>query len=393
VKVAPVVGLPIRLAIGLVALVYLVVMLGCREGGAAQAHAGALPDAGTRQRLVSFEPTSLARLGIRVEPAGTATATQVLRVPGTLDYNLDKYADIGTLLEGRVKSLAARLGDSVTKGQVLGTIVVPSIANAQADYLTANAAATAARKNTKREEDLLTKELTTAREAEVALSEGAKADANVAAAASRLRALPVSLPDNDSVVAAAGTYRLVSPIAGIIVKREAVLGRFLVPNETAFVVADLSELWATLEIFESDLPYLQAGAEVDIAIDAIPNKIYEGRIALLEPQIGSSSRAARARVVVPNKDGQLRPGLFIRAAIELPAQALGGRLLVPAGAVQPLGDEDVVFVEKGEGKYEVRSVKTARRTAEVAEIVEGLSKGERIVVEAAFLLRGEVTRQ
>jgi cobalt-zinc-cadmium efflux system membrane fusion protein len=331
---------------------------GCRSDGQAQA---ATPvEAGSQLRMVSFDVASLARLGIKVEPAGHAGAAHVLRVPGTLDYNPDRYADIGTLLEGRVSSVSARLGDRVKKGQLLGTIVVPSIANAQAEYLSANAAANAARKNAQREEDLLKKELTTAREAEVARSEAAKAEADIAAAAARLRALRVALPDNETVVAAAGTYRLVSPLDGVVVKREAVLGRFLVPNETAFAVAD---------------------------------QVYEGRIALLDPQIGSASRAARARVVVPNKDGQLRAGLFIRAAIELPAQAVEGRLLVPSGAVQPLGDEDVVFVERGEGKYEVRSVTPSRRTAEVAEIVRGLSVGERIVVEGAFLLRGEVTRQ
>jgi cobalt-zinc-cadmium efflux system membrane fusion protein len=383
-----------RTPIAFLLLLLLALTTGCRDGAPAEAQAAPPGDAGAHPRTVSFDPASLARLGVKVEAAGATASSQVLRVPGTLDYNLDKYADVGTLLEGRVASVSVRVGDPVKKGQVLGTIVVPSIANAQAEYLSAKAACTAARKNAQREEDLLAKELTTAREAEVAESEAAKADADLAAAASRLRALRVSLPDSDSVVASAGTYQLSSPISGIVVKREAVLGRFLAPNETAFAVADLSELWATLDIFESDLPYLTPGADVDITIDAIPDKVYEARIALVDPQIGSSSRAARARVVVPNEGGELRPGLFIRAAIELPAPVAGrSLLLVPAGAVQPLGDDDVVFIERGDGKFEVRSIKTARRTAEVAEIVGGLSRGERIVVEGAFLLRGEVTRQ
>jgi len=128
---------------------------------------------------------------VKVEPAGSIGPAQTLRVPGTLDYNLDHYAEIGTLLEGRVASVSARLGDRVKKGQVLATVVVPSVANAQADFLTARASATASRKNLQREQELLSKELTTAREAEVAQSESAKGEADLAAAEARLRALQV----------------------------------------------------------------------------------------------------------------------------------------------------------------------------------------------------------
>jgi len=101
---------------------------------------------------------------------------------------------------------------------------------------------------------------------------------------------------------------LTSPLNGVVVKRFAVLGAFVQPSQTAFAVADLSELWATLEVYESDLAYLQLGAEVDLTIDAIPGKTFQGKVALFDPQIGKASRAIRARVAVPNKDGELRPG-------------------------------------------------------------------------------------
>jgi membrane fusion protein, heavy metal efflux system len=94
---------------------------------------------------------------------------------------------------------------------------------------------------------------------------------------------------------------------------------------------------------------------------------------------------------VPNPGGDLRPGFFVRASIQV--IQLPGLLLIPSSAVQPLDDDDVVFVERSKGHYEVRQVNVARRTAEVSEISEGLARGERIVVQGAFLLRGEVTRQ
>jgi cobalt-zinc-cadmium efflux system membrane fusion protein len=361
--------------------------------GEASAASPPAEDAASSLRLVAFDPAILARLGIRVESAGMAGPAHTVRVSGTLDYDLDRYAEVGALLEGRLSSVASRVGDEVRKGQVLATIVVPSIAEAQASYLTAKAASVAARKNRDREAGLLESQLTTAREAEVASSDASRAQAEVAAAEAKLRALRVELPDSDTSVTSAGTYKLTAPIDGTVVRRDAVLGGFLEPNRTAFVVADLSQLRASLEIFEADLPYVRAGATVRITIDALPGKVFEGVVAQLDPQMGNATRMVRARVAVQNPDGELRPGLFVRAAIDLPAELLASQVLVPAAAVQPVGSDDVVFVERSAGSYEVRLVSIARRTTDVVSVARGLARGESIVVEGAFLLRGEVTRQ
>jgi cobalt-zinc-cadmium efflux system membrane fusion protein len=371
----------------------LVALTGASCKAEASAASVSAEDATPSNRVVNFDPAILARLGIRVEPAGTTGPSHTVRVSGTLDYDLDRYAEVGALLEGRLSAVAARVGDSVHKGQVLATVVVPSIAEAQAGYLTAKAASVAARKNRDREVGLLETQLTTAREAEVASSEAAKAQADVAAAEARLKALRVALPDSETTVIGAGTYRLTAPIDGTVVRRDAVLGGFLEPNRTAFVVADLSSLRANLEIFEADLPYVRAGAAVKITIDAMPGLHLDGRIAQLDPQMGNSTRVVRAKVAVPNADGQLRPGLFVRATIDLPPDMLASEVLVPSGAVQPLGDEDVVFVERTPGSYEARPVDVGRRSTDVVSVAHGLSRGENIVVEGAFLLRGEVTRQ
>ena len=232
---------------------------GCRDGNAS-VHSAEAHDAAPTLRTVKLDVEAVKRLGIHAEPAGGASSTATLRVPGTLDYNLNNYAEVGTLLEGRVSTVKVTLGDHVKKGQVLATLVVPSIANAQADFLTASAADNAARKNLDREEGLLRDQLTTAREAEAARSEAAKTEAELAAVSAKLRALRVAEPHDRAAVGAAGSYSLTSPIAGVVVRREAVLGAFLEPNRTAFAVADLSELWATLDVYESDLPYLRVGA-------------------------------------------------------------------------------------------------------------------------------------
>ncbi len=363
--------------------------LGCKGESPA---AGIAPDMlARRPRIVRLDPAALDRLGVKVEAAGEFAPSHSLRVPGTLDYNLERYGEVGAPLEGRITSISVHVGDRVKRDQVLGTVVVPSVANVQGDYLTALAAADAAKKNRRRETELLERQLTTAREAEVATSDATKAEVDLAAAEARLRALHVTIPKNDVAIAAAGTLQLRAPLDGVVVQRNANLGQYLHPSDTAFTVADLSELWASLDIHESDVAYLRLGQEVDLTIDAAGGRIVKGQLVLLDPSLGKTTRAVRARVIVPNQDGSLRPGLFVRAQIRLPSDAAG--LIVPSGAVQPLGEDDVVFVERDPGAFEVRPVRVARRSVDVAEIESGLSKGERVAVDGAFLLRGEASRQ
>jgi cobalt-zinc-cadmium efflux system membrane fusion protein len=367
----------------------------CKEkpvhASAKESNAAAKPDG---PKTVKFDPKSLERLGIKTDVAGSNNGTLDLEVPGSLEYNLDHYAEVGTLVDGRLTSITVKAGDTVKRGQVLAQLVVPSIANAQAEYLSAVAADKSAKTNLERENQLLDKGLTTAREAEVARAEASRTEADLAAAKAKLDALGVGRPTAGASISGAGVLTLTAPIDGVVVRRDAVLGRFLQAKETAFVIADPHDLRAALNVYEADLPYFHVGQEAEIFVDALPGKSFKGKIVLVEPQIGKQSRSARAYIDVDNHDAVLKPGLFIRASIKLPEAVAHGRLLIPAPAVQPIGDDKVVFVEQKEpGTFEVRKVQVTRETTQVAEIREGLQKGERIVVEGAFVLRGEVTKQ
>lgn len=342
-------------------------------------------------RNVRLDPGLAERYGVKVEAAGSRGASHTIRVPGTLEYNLEKYAEVGPLVDGRVSTVHVRVGDAVKKGQRLATLLVPSVAEAQADLIAARAASNVAERNATREERLLKGDLTTMRDAEAARGEQSRASAALAAAKARLQVMGAVVPTAESEIHSAGSLSLTSPIAGVVVRRDAVQGRYIRPAETAFVVADPSELWAHVDIFEGDLGLLKVGAEAELTVDALSRTLH-GRVVAIEPQLGKSSRAARARIVVPNQDGSLRAGLFVRASITINEDP-NARLLVPSSAVQPLGTEDVVFVRREPGAYEVRPVKVRKLSMQMSEVLEGVSRGEPIAVENAFVLRGEVTRQ
>ncbi len=378
-----------RLFLGAVTACVLAVVYTCDKGPAAHT-ASVQPDA-QRPRTVKLDKDTVTRTGIRVQPAGSHRVPQHIQVPGSLDYDVERVAKIGTIIEGRVTSVTVKVGDRVAKGQRVVSLSAPTVASAQADYLSSKADLAFGRDQLAREQKLAANNLTTAQELERARSQHAKAEAHLSAAQAKLSALRVGIPADKDGVGASGRIDLVSPIDGVVVERSVVVGEYLVPQETALVVADVSELWAMLNVFEADLGYMQRNTEVTLSIDALPGRRFVGRLTALEPQLAQASRTARARVVVLNPDGSLRPGLFVRASIPIAEEA--GTVVVPIAAVQPVDDGDAVFVERAPGYYEVRPVRVAHRTLELAQLSEGISRDEPIVVEGGFLLRGELTRQ
>lgn len=360
-------------------------LAGC--GNKASATTQEVPKEAPVVRQVVVDAETVKRLGIKTAKAGGEGAVATITVPGSMEYNLLHYAEVGPRLDGRITEVKVKLGDKVKKGDVLAVLAVPSLAEAQAAFLTANAALGAAKKNAEREKALLEKNLTTAREAEVAQAELNKAQAESQAAKARLEALGVA---GGGV---GGQTRLVAPIDGTIVARHAVLGAFSSSSANAFIIADTAKLIATLEVHEADLPYLQLDNEVSFTADGLPGESFKGKLTYIDPTVNKATRLVRARVEVENTDGKLRPGMFIRAAIALPKSKANGTIAVPPEAVQPLGNDDVVFVERSVDHFEVRKVVIARRTSEVVEIKEGLTAGETIVVQGAFLLRGEAAKQ
>lgn len=360
---------------------------GCKKGASSDTAAAAEP---AGPKMVRFDPKALERLGIKTDTAGNTAADYEFQVTGTLDYNYDRYAEVGSIADGRITQLNFYVGEKVKKGDVLATLIVPDVAAAQASMMAAEAAAKIAKENQNREQALLEKELTTARESEVARGEAIRTEAELSAARARLSAMGGGL---SSRLNGAGGLSLIAPIDGVIVRRDAVLGRFIRANETAYVVADPADLRAVINVYESDIAYFKIGADVEIRPDAHPGLELKGKVFLIEPSLGRLSRALRALISVPNPDGLLRPGEFVRASVQLPDPPNKNLLYVPSGAVQPLGEDDVVFVEKEPGVFEVRKVRVERYSAQVAAIGEGLSHGERIVIDGAFLLRGEVSKQ
>ena len=195
--------------------------------------------------------------------------------------------------------------------------------------------------------------------------------------------LLASIESNQSLTA----YDLKAPIGGTIIDRQISLGEYASEQKPAFVVADLSTIWVDLSIYRQDLRRVRIGDEVLIDPDDGAGDI-KGKISYLAPVGASETQTAIARVILPNPDGRLRPGLFVTARLILAERKVA--VAVHAGAIQTFENKTVVFVREGDDKLEARPVQLGDSDQKFVEIRAGISPGEKYVAENSFVVKAEM---
>lgn len=182
------------------------------------------------------------------------------------------------------------------------------------------------------------------------------------------------------------SYDLKAPISGTVIDRQISLGEYASEQKPAFVVADLSTIWVDLSVYRQDLKRVRIGDEVLIDPDDGTGDI-KATVSYVAPIGSSDTQTALARVVLPNREGRLRPGLFVTARLVLAKRNVP--VAVRVGAIQTMENKTVIFVREGD-KIEARPVLIGEMDSRNAEIKEGLSAGERYVAENSFVVKAEM---
>ena len=195
---------------------------------------------------------------------------------------------------------------------------------------------------------------------------------------------PVALIESNQSLTA---YELKAAIAGTIIDRQISLGEYASEQKPAFVVADLSTIWVDLSIYRQDLSRVRIGNEVLIDPDDGAGDI-KGSISYLAPVGTTDTQTAIARIILQNKSGRLRPGLFVTARLVLAERQVP--VAVHAGAIQTFENKTVVFVREGGDKLEARPVELGDSDQKFVEVRAGISLGERYVAENSFVVKAEM---
>ncbi|WP_366515676.1 efflux RND transporter periplasmic adaptor subunit [Solimonas marina] len=179
-------------------------------------------------------------------------------------------------------------------------------------------------------------------------------------------------------------YRIKAPIAGLVVERHVNDGEAL-GSDTLFVIADLSQVWAQLEVFPRDAVGLQIGQRVDIHADRTQAPV-QAQLDYIAPSSDPQRRSIPLRATLDNASGRWRPGQFISADLEIAAHDVA--LAVSQAAIQDLDGQASVFVETAAG-FVPRALRTGKRDRRHVEVIDGLQAGERVAVGNSFLLKSE----
>jgi cobalt-zinc-cadmium efflux system membrane fusion protein len=346
--------------------------------------------------VIQIDPELVTRAGIRVEPVGEGTASDGLRLPGTVQPNAYSKVSVTPLAGGRVTRVPVELGQHVTRGATLAEIYSPDLVEARTRYLSMKADLEAGEARVARTERLAKIGAASQQELEQAKAEHTRHQTDVEQAAARLRLLgvdPAHLTHEGGADRSAATIRVVAPQDGVVLDRPATVGMTAESSTVLVTLVQLSPVWVMASVYERDLSGVAKGASATITTDAYPGVSFPGRVTYVSPEVRADTRTAEARVEVPNGQGRLRFGMFVNVTIDGIRRQAGP--VIPRSAVQTVGSQSVVYVavDQAGGRFEERAVVPGEQEQNRVAVLSGLAPGDRVVTDGSFALRAEVERQ
>jgi cobalt-zinc-cadmium efflux system membrane fusion protein len=352
-------------------------------------HDGEGPDHGNE---IVLSPELMAEAGIEVGQAQGGRIARDLLLPGEIALNADRLAHIVPRVDGLVREVRKTLGDEVRAGEVMAILESRELAGAKAEFLAAEQRLSLAQANMQINDELKGKGIVPELDYLAARREVEEAQINLQAADVRLHTFGLTHDELGSIAAeqeeALLVYELRAPFSGTVIEKHITLGELVSTQSDVFVVADLSDVWATLTVYQKDLDHVQTGQEVTVLRED-GSSAGSATIDYVSAVVDEATRTALARVTLANAERRLRPGLFVTARVR--TDVIEVPVLVPLSAIQTMDDQACVFVEGHEG-FAPRSVTLGRSDGQNVEIREGLHTGERFVSEGAFRLKAELAK-
>ncbi len=345
--------------------------------------------ASTPDSIVTLDSTAQRLAGIEIVPV-SAGSRNALVANGTITYDANRVSVVASRVEARLLTVRADLGQPVTAGALLATLESPEVGAIRGDLERARSNVDIAQRNYEREKRLYEQQITPQKEMLEAESAFRTAEADLRSAQARLSAIGAT----DDGGGRGAAFGLAAPVAGVVVERNASPGQSVGPSTNLFTVADLSNLWITVDVYEADLGRVRQGATAAVMPSAFPNQQFSGRVTYAGGVVDTASRTFKVRVEVPNPNRLLRPGMFAQVRVQATGSPTsGGPISVPEIAVQDVNGKQVVFVATATpGRFIARPVTVGPRAGGNVVVTQGLTAGERIVVKGAFQIKAELMK-
>ncbi len=329
--------------------------------------------------------------GVVVAAAKKQRMAGVISVTGKVEANADKIAHVSPRISGKIVSVKASLGDSVSAGQSLATLDSVELGEALNRYHQSKTKLVLAQSNMDRIKILVEKKIAARKDILLAETDFKTATTELHTDEERLSLFGVTLSDLKGDNHKKPLLPVRSPISGIVTEKHAIVGELSDPSTSLYTVADLSNVWVLVDINEKDLAKVRRGQAASVVVGAFPDLKLKGRITYIADLVDQTTRTVKARIEVGNPGRKLKPEMFATVELALAADA-PPVLAVPEDALQDLDGKKVVFVAENEAEFAARPVQPGRTAAGMVEIVSGLKEGENYAIKGSFILKSEVKK-
>jgi RND family efflux transporter MFP subunit len=320
---------------------------------------------------LQLSPERLQSIGVKFGVVRKKFIVDQIRTTGNVAIDETQLAYVQTRFSGYIEKVFADSNyQYVRKGQPLFTIYSPELVAAEREYLIA-------KQNAR----------TLSHSTVPGVSEGS--DSLVSASADRLKQwnLPArEIARLESSGAIQQSLEIDSPVSGFITERNALPNLTVQPDTRLYTIANLSTVWVFAQVFQNDLGRVRVGQSAALTVDSYPGRTFHGRVDFVYPDVDMTTRTARVRLVFPNPNLTLAPGMFVNVTLDAP---LGDQLAVPVSGVLQTGTRQIVFVDRGDGYLDPREVQLGEQAGGDYVVLKGLHAGERIVTSANFLIDSE----
>ncbi len=317
-------------------------------------------DGGNEDNLVRINASVQNNIGVRIAKAERATLYRNIDTVGFVRADDDKTAIVDVRTEGWIEKLFVKSpGETVRKGQALFDLYSRPLVSAQEEYLQA------------------------VRIGKASLIRAAK---------SRLSALGMSNAQVARIKKSGKSRRLIrvfAPQDGVITMLGAGEGAFVKPGRQIMMLADLSSVWVQAEVFESQANWVKSGQKVDMRLEAMPGRIWQGEVDYIYPTVNAGARTVQVRLRFDNPDGVLKPDMY--AKISMKTEPHTGVLAIDREALIRTGKSTRVILALGDGQFQPAKVTVGMESEGRVEILEGLLDGEDVVVSSQFLIDSEAS--
>ena len=331
---------------------------------------------------VRISPEKIQKIGVKIEEVKKRTLKRTIRTVGRVEHDEARVFNINAKVSGWVEKLYVNRTDlMVHPGEKLLELYSPELVSTQEEYLLAIKAKERVKGSPSEE---------------VKMSAGSL----VQAAKQRLKYWDIAddqikrLEEEGNIKR---TMAILAPAHGIVTEKMINEGQKIEAGEMLFKIIDHSQVWVYGEVYEYELPFVKIGQTAKIIPSYTPAEIYTAAVNHIYTHFGTvrheaegmmeESRTAKIRFELPNPEHKLKLGMYVN--VELAVDAAENALTVPDSAVIDTGARQVIFVEKGDGRFEPRNVKVGAQGDGYYHIISGVKEGEKVVTSANFLIDSE----